>query len=191
MGRDSLQHASSRDQISQGRETSAELLITRGQASFRVRHIDSSVFMLGSSSECDLVLGDAQFPELYAYILRTDQGYQLRCLAAEPVLTVNTEDALVVRLDDGDRIRCGPYEFRFHQTAASPNRPAEAADVSPTAPAKTTWVATDGHQGREGTAAVRRLIHDIQTTVGNTDWQTSQHRRSAESAELIHSEEIG
>ncbi|PQO42732.1 FHA domain-containing protein [Blastopirellula marina] len=178
MGRDSLQNASSRDQVNPGQGRRAELLITRGQASFRVRHIDSSVFMLGSSSECDLVLGDEQFPELYAYLLRTDEGYQLRCLAVEPVLTVNSEDTLVARLEDGDRIRCGPYEFRFHQTAASPDRPAEAAKVLPTAPAKADWVATDG-QGREGVAAVRRLLHDIQTKVGNPDWQTSQHRRSA------------
>ncbi len=178
MGRDSLHASSSRDQVSPGSRGGAELIITRGQSGFRIRHIESSVYMLGSGTECDLVLGDDQFPELYAYILRTDEGFQLRCLAAEPVLTVNAEDTLHVRLDDGDRIRCGPYEFRFHQTAASPDRPAEAAKVSPTAPATKAWVATDG-QGREGIAAVRRLIHDIQTKVGNPSWQSSQHRRSA------------
>ena len=89
MGRDSLQQASSQDRFLHNRAGGAELLITRGQASFRIRHIESPVFMLGSGSQCDLVLGDDQFPELYAYILRTNEGYQIRCLDAEPVLTVN------------------------------------------------------------------------------------------------------
>ncbi|RCS41233.1 hypothetical protein DTL42_21930 [Bremerella cremea] len=178
MGRDSLKQASSRDRLLHNRAGDAELLITRGQASFRIRHIESSVYMLGSGSECDLVLGDDQFPELYAYILRTNEGYQIRCLDAEPVLTVNAEDTLLCRLNNGDRIRCGPYEFRFHQAAASSSRPAEAKKLSPAAQAKTNWVATDG-QGQTGVAAVRRLIHDIQAKVGNSGWQTSQHRRSA------------
>ncbi|PQO34694.1 hypothetical protein DTL21_14415 [Bremerella cremea] len=178
MGRDSSQNAATHGSDSRNRGRGAELLISRGQASFRIRHIESSVFMLGSSDECDLVLGDDQFPELYAYILRTDGGYQLRCLAAEPVLTVNAEDALLSHLEDGDRIRCGPYEFRFHQTAASPDRPAEAAKMVPTPATKAAWVATDG-QGQEGVAAVRRLLRDIQSRLSDPIRQTSQHRRSA------------
>lgn len=177
MRRDSMVQASSQGQVTRSRDVAAELLITRGLASFRQRRIDSAVFTLGSGPDCDLILGDEQFPELYAYILRTQGEYRVRCLAPEPVLTLNAEDTVAARLADGDRLRCGPYEFRFQQLAASPNRPASSASIPPVStPAR--WVATDG-QSTEGIAAVRRLIHDIQAHVDSSCRKTTQHRRSA------------
>lgn len=177
MRRDSNVQSSSQSQATRRRAAAAEILITRGLASIRERLIESDVFTLGSGADCDLILGDDQFPELYAYILFTQGEYRIRCLTAEPVLTLNAEDTVAARLSDGDRLRCGPYEFRFHQFAASPNRPAAPAAAPPVS-AAARWVATDG-QSSEGVAAVRRLMYDIQARVDSSCRKTTQHRRSA------------
>ncbi|GAA4424332.1 FHA domain-containing protein [Bremerella cremea] len=155
----------------------AALFISRGQANQRERRIDSAMFTIGSGSDCDLVLGDDQFPELFAYVLRTHDGYRIRCLTPEPVLTVNAEDAIATRLEEGDRIRCGPYEFRFHQLAASPSRPADGSSTKLSSAAM-SWIATDG-QTQDGIAAAHRLIRDIRLRIDGIGQSTQSHRRSA------------
>ena len=155
----------------------AALFISRGTSTQRERQIESSVFTIGSGQDCDLILGDEQFPELYAYILQGPDGFRVRCLADEPVLTINAEDAGAAKLEDGDRIRCGPYEFRFHDMVASPVRPAEASEKQFPSGAK-HWIATDG-QARDGIAASRRLLRDIQLRIDGANQSTQVHRRSA------------
>ncbi|WP_158261255.1 MULTISPECIES: FHA domain-containing protein [Pirellulaceae] len=163
-------------QAGQGRRSGASLRIARGQVNQREREIEVPVFTLGSAGDCDLVLGDEQFPELYAYILRTHDGYRLRCLVAEPILTVNAEDMVIKQLEDGDRIRCGPYEFHFQKSANSVAQSSELPQ-SKTSPVDLPWVATDG-QAQDGIETVHRLLHDIRSRVDGRTF-TEALRRSA------------
>lgn len=160
----------------QGSKSGASLRIARGQVSQREREIEVPVFTLGSASDCDLILGDEQFPELYAYILRTHDGYRLRCLTAEPILTVNSEDTTYTRLENGDRIRCGPYEFHFQKSVNSLAQSSELPQ-SKTSAIVMPWVATDG-QAQDGIESVHRLLRDIRSRVDGGTF-TEALRRSA------------
>lgn len=163
MRQDSQPGKSEPNQTGHGRRSGASLRIARGQVNQNEREIEVPVFTLGSAGDCDLILGDDQFPELYAYILRTHDGYRLRCLTEEPILTVNAEDTVTTQLQNGDRIRCGPYEFHFQKTADSPTYSAELPQ-SKTPLVDMPWVATDG-QGQDGVDSVHRLLRDIRTRV--------------------------
>ncbi len=87
------------------------LEIIRGQARERVRHVTTPAFLIGSAPDCDLVLGDPQFPQVYAYLIVHTGGVLIRHLGFDPELTVNGEDASREALRDGDHLRLGPYEF--------------------------------------------------------------------------------
>jgi len=87
------------------------LQIVRGQAREKVRHVTTPAFLIGSAPDCDLVLGDPQFPHVYAYLIVHTGGVLVRHLGFAPELTVNGRAAARVALRDGDRLRLGPYEF--------------------------------------------------------------------------------
>ena len=87
------------------------LEIVRGQAREKVRHVTTPAFLIGSAPDCDLVLGDPRFPQVYAYLIVHTGGVLVRHLGFEPELTVNGQEASRVALRDGDRLRLGPYEF--------------------------------------------------------------------------------
>lgn len=91
-----------------------ELEITRGQARHKLRRLKEATYLFGSSENCDLVLGDPQFPEVHGYILVTPEGVSIRHLGAQPVLTVEGEPVTSTGLKHNDRIRTGPFEFRVH-----------------------------------------------------------------------------
>ncbi|MFI4877128.1 MAG: FHA domain-containing protein [Blastopirellula sp. JB062] len=90
----------------------AELHIRRGRAQKSSRLITAPLFLIGSGNDCDLVLGDPQFPEAYAYVYHRGSQLTLRWLDEGPELTVNGEHFTRGAVADGDRIRCGPYEFQ-------------------------------------------------------------------------------
>lgn len=90
------------------------LEIVRGQARQRLRPIMNPAFLIGMADDCDLVLGDPQFPEVHAYIRTSSEGVTLRHLGFAPPVTVNGNLATQQPLADGDRIRTGPYEFLVH-----------------------------------------------------------------------------
>lgn len=90
------------------------LEIVRGQAKQRIRPVQNPTFLIGMADDCDLVLGDPQFPEVHAYIRISDEMVTLRHLGFKPPITVNGTVATQLKLADGDRIRTGPYEFMVH-----------------------------------------------------------------------------
>lgn len=92
---------------------SAELLIRRGRAEKPSRPIHAPLFLIGADEDSDLVLGDPQFPGSYAYIFQRGSQLTLRWLGEGPELTVNGQKFIDGKLVDGDRIRCGPYEFQL------------------------------------------------------------------------------
>ncbi len=88
-----------------------QLEITRGQARRRIRPIDVPVFLIGQASDCDLVIGDPQFPEVHTYIFVTTQSVSVRHLGEGPELLVNGVLIKSTQLNDGDLIQTGSYEF--------------------------------------------------------------------------------
>ncbi len=87
------------------------LEIRRGRAHDLVRPVEVPVFLIGTAHDCDMVLGDPQFPEVYTYLFINDNGVSVRHLGTGPELTVNGVVHHSAQIEDGDRIRCGSYEF--------------------------------------------------------------------------------
>lgn len=89
-----------------------ELEITRGQARRRVRKVEVPVFLIGTADDCDLVLGDPQFPEVHSYLFLSAEGVWIRRLGSEPAISVEGRLVKSAQLCDGDHMRMGAYEFR-------------------------------------------------------------------------------
>jgi pSer/pThr/pTyr-binding forkhead associated (FHA) protein len=88
-----------------------ELEIVRGQARRKRRPVNVPAFLIGASQDCDLVLGDAQFAEVHAYLIVHAGGVSIRHLGFGPELLINGEQIARASLQDGDRLCTGPYEF--------------------------------------------------------------------------------
>jgi hypothetical protein len=73
--------------------------------------VNVPVFLIGSSSDSDLVLGDLQFPETYAYVFVRPEGASIRYLGEGPSLVVNGQAAASTQLMDGATLTFGTYEF--------------------------------------------------------------------------------
>lgn len=118
-----------------------QIEIQRGQAKSRLREVAVPAFLIGAAADCDMVLGDTQFPEVHSYLLCSERGITLRHLGFQPGLTVNGISVSQATLVDGDRIRTGPYEFVMHiGPALATARPASSAVDEQPAPQAT------GHQ---------------------------------------------
>ena len=87
------------------------LEIRRGKARHRQRPVSEPVFVVGSSRDCDMVLGDPQFGPIHFFLLSRNGETTIRTLQRRPDITVNGVEASSHRVQDGDRIRTGPYEF--------------------------------------------------------------------------------
>ncbi|MHB0955298.1 MAG: FHA domain-containing protein [Pirellulaceae bacterium] len=106
-----------------------ELLITAGRARQRIRRVTGPVFLIGSSMDCDLILGDALVPSVHSYILVTAQGVRLRHLGAAPEIRVNGQPFDRVQLEDRDQIDIGQFSFTARIQAPVPNPLSFAADA--------------------------------------------------------------
>jgi hypothetical protein len=103
------------------------LEITRGRVQQRIRPVRGRVFLIGTASDCDLVLGDLAFPEAYAYLFVQDSQIAIRRLGSGPELMVSGEIVEAAEVQHGDRISFGPFEVRVvieqgadqHQSAAA------------------------------------------------------------------------
>jgi hypothetical protein len=98
------------------------LEITRGRVQERVRPIRGRVFLIGAASDCDLVLGDLQFPDAYAYVFVTGHEVTIRRLGAGPPLAVCGEFVESAELFHGDLIAFGPFELRLRIEEPSNSR---------------------------------------------------------------------
>jgi hypothetical protein len=86
--------------------------ILRGRVRQRIRELSSKVYLLGTASDCDLVLGDEQFPEAYAYIFVAGLAIKIRRLGTGPELIVNDEQVESSELAHGDVVGMGPFSLR-------------------------------------------------------------------------------
>jgi hypothetical protein len=89
------------------------LEITRGLVRERMRQIPGKVFLIGAASDCDLVLGDLQFPEAYAYVFVSGTEVSIRRLGTGPMLVVCGEPVESSDLFHGDLVEMGPFEMRI------------------------------------------------------------------------------
>src|SRR5438552_194484 len=101
------------------------LEITRGRVQQRIRPVRGRVFLIGTASDCDLVLGDFAFPEAYAYLFVQNSKIAIRWLGSGPELMVSGEIIESAELQDSDRITFGPFEMRVVIEDAA-HRPAPA-----------------------------------------------------------------
>src|SRR4051812_17259594 len=88
------------------------LEITRGRVQQRIRPVRGRVFLIGTASDCDLVLGDFAFPEAYAYLFVQNSTIAIRWLGSGPELMVAGEVVESAELQNSDRITFGPFEMR-------------------------------------------------------------------------------
>jgi len=87
------------------------LEILRGRAKFRQRPVIAPVYLIGSAKDCDLVLGDLQFPELHTYLFVTRDGVVARHLGEGPDLRIRNQVVQSATLNDGDHLVTGSYDF--------------------------------------------------------------------------------
>ena len=90
------------------------LEITRGRVQKRIRPVRGPLFLIGSATDCDLVVGDSSFPEVYAYVFVQEAAIVVRRLGLGPELQVAGEAVETAELRDGDALAFGPFELRLH-----------------------------------------------------------------------------
>jgi len=91
---------------------SVALEITRGRVQQRLRPVRGRVFLIGTASDCDLVLGDLTFPEAFAYLFVQGTKVTIRRLGAGPELLVSGERVDSAELLHGDLLEFGPFALR-------------------------------------------------------------------------------
>ena len=107
----------------------ALLEIIRGRVQRRLRSVHSKIFLIGAASDCDLVLGDLQFPEAYAYLFVSGEQVSIRRLGAGPALLVCGQQVESAELFQGDAIAFGPFELRLHVSGpAAEKRPGDRSE---------------------------------------------------------------
>ena len=88
-----------------------ELWIERGLVHNRRRLMKGAAFLIGSASDCDLVLKLPDMPMVHSYLLRSSEGVAIRQLGSVHPVTVNGCTMSSGLLNDGDVIDVGPFKF--------------------------------------------------------------------------------
>lgn len=145
---------------------SIELEIVRGAARHTRRPVVGKVFLIGSACDCDLVLGDEQFPDAYAYLFVQDGEVTVRHLGSGPAVLVGGERVQARRLSDGDVLECGPYAFRLVIRTPEPkprkDKPAAGPHFALAAETKCSLVPAEDVLGlRLAREEVSQLLADI------------------------------
>src|SRR5207248_10869017 len=83
------------------------LEIVRGRVRQRLRQVRGRVFLIGAASDCDLVLGDLQFPEAYAYLFVHEDSVTIRRLGSGPELCVGGDLVDSAELFHGELVAFG------------------------------------------------------------------------------------
>src|SRR5262245_725330 len=132
-----------------------ELEITRGRVQHRVRPVRSKVFLIGAANDCDLVLGDLQFPEAYAYVFVNASDVSIRRLGTGPDLRVCGEIVEAAELFQGDLIAFGPFELRVRIEEPANSRTGGRSDSA------RRRTSDSGDDADDPTLEVRLLLADI------------------------------
>jgi hypothetical protein len=140
-----------------------ELEIVRGQAQQRRRPVTGPAFLIGSSSECDLVLSATQFAEVYACLFVHPSVVTARQVGEGPQMLHNRRPAGEAALRDGDRLVAGPFEFVVHILPASDIfAPGRAPLAQPPA---NRWRSAQLVDEPHALSDAAKLIHDIRAAL--------------------------
>jgi len=160
------------------------LEIMRGRVQQRIRHVQTPVFLIGAASDCDLVLGDLQFPEAYAYLFVNGSQVTIRRLGTGPQLLVCGQPSESAELFHGDLVAFGPFELRLqiHEPPVTRRDPSEPAiyafqDASPPADAvdEVRVLLADIYRELANDPPRREPIHPF----SNRPWVASDRRVTA------------
>ena len=91
----SCEPSSGRDPLC--RHLEIQLEIVRGRARNLSRAVEVPAFLIGGANDCDMVLGDPQFPDVHACLRVTPSRVVLRYLGFAPEMTVNGEPVALAR----------------------------------------------------------------------------------------------
>jgi hypothetical protein len=136
-----------------------ELEIVRGQAQQRLRPVLGPAFLIGSSCECDLVLGTAKFAEVYACVIVRPGGVTVRQVGDGPRMLINGRPAADAKLRDGDRLVTGAFEFIVHISPRADASVSSAAAIEPRPASR--WRSAQQAGAPDAMRDVAQLIHDI------------------------------
>ena len=78
---------------------------------------DGKALTIGSAGTNDVILGDAAIADQQARIAPAADGFELQNLAGPGSTTVNDAPVTTRVLQEGDRIRIGPFELLFSEKA--------------------------------------------------------------------------
>lgn len=140
-----------------------ELEIVRGQAQRRRRPVISPAFLIGSSCECDLVLGAAQFAEVYVCLVVRRSDVTVRQVGEGPAMLINGRSATDAKLRDGDRLVAGPFEFIVHITPTLGTVASTTVPIEP--PPANRWSSAQHIADPDALQAATKLIHDIRAAL--------------------------
>ena len=142
-------------------EMKVALEILRGRAVRKLRPVEGPAFLIGSASDCDLVLGDTRFPEVHSYLRLSDENVTIRHLGFSPDLLVNGKPATHTSLREGDVIQMGPYHFGVHIGLLTESDEQRRREKEKAEPARPSYLSIDGM----GVSKSRSLLSDIRTAL--------------------------
>ncbi len=105
--------------------SSAVLVVTNGRQAGARRPLTEPLTLIGRAPVCDIRLNVKAVQPHHAMLVEGPDGFLLRNLAGQGV-SVNGAAATVCRIDHGDVIAVGPFQFRLEQTGPSAKQAAEA-----------------------------------------------------------------
>lgn len=147
------------------------LEIVRGQAKHKCRPIEVPVFLIGQAGDCDLVIGDPQFPEVHTYIFVTTQSVTVRCLGEGPEILVNSIPVKSTELHNGDLLQMGSYEFQISIKQRSHKERVQNRG--------------DQDANNEASAIARELIRDVRHELLSGPSKSVRNKHQSKSTESI------
>jgi predicted component of type VI protein secretion system len=133
-----------------------ELEILRGRARNKLRRIVVPVFLIGSARDCDLVLADADLPDVHTYLYVNRGGVSVRRIADSPALAVDGREVQSAAIVDGQKLQIGRYEFEVRI-----DRPTDPRDVSEEDETRSALPDFRSESDPPGLSLVRALLEDI------------------------------
>lgn len=86
--------------------------ILRGRSSRASREMIDDDLLIGSGSDCDVQMRSVDIAERHCLIARSGRQVTIRRLHPEFPVMVNDKSVSGCRLDDGDRLKIGPFELK-------------------------------------------------------------------------------
>ena len=103
----------------------AVLVVINGRLTGARRPLTESLTLLGRAPHCEMRLNVEGVQPLHAALVHGPDGFLLRDLSGDGVI-VNGQTAAHCRVEHGDVIGVGPFQFRLERTAPSAQQTAEA-----------------------------------------------------------------